>query len=61
MPALAPVLKPLAGSLAHGNPSAKTWLMITETVAVADAVAATAEVIEFDTADGMGKIVESML
>lgn len=61
IPALAPVLKPLAGSSAHGSPSAKTWLIMTDTVAVADAVWATAEIIEFDTAEGTGTIVESML
>jgi hypothetical protein len=62
IPAFAPVLRPLLDSPEHGSPSAKTWLMMTDTVAVAEeAVSATAEVIEFDTADGMGIMVESML
>jgi hypothetical protein len=61
IPTLAAVLKPLAGLSPHGSPRAKTWLIMTDTVAVANAVLATAELIEFDTEGGIDTVVESML
>ena len=61
IPALAPVLRLVESLLAHGSPSAKTWLRMTDTVAVADVVWATAEAMELDTAEGIGTAVLSML
>ena len=66
MPAFAPVLSPYDSSWLgpHGRPSAKTWLMMTDTVAaavVAVMVSATAELIDARTFGGTDTDVDSIL